>query len=208
MKVLLVNGSPHADGCTNRALQEVEKALQKQGIETEIFHIGKGSIGGCMVCGACAKLGKCVIDDAVNRFAEKAKTADGFIFGSPVYYASAAGGMVGFMDRLFYSASKTMAFKPAAAVASARRAGTVSTFDGLNKYFTINNMPVVSANYWNGVHGANNTPADVEQDEEGLQTMRLLGNNMAWLLRCIQLGKEQGIQPETEPKLRTNFIKK
>jgi multimeric flavodoxin WrbA len=208
MKVLLVNGSPHADGCTNRALQEVEKALQKQGIETEIFHIGKGSIGGCMVCGACAKLGKCVIDDAVNRFAEKAKTADGFIFGSPVYYASAAGGMVGFMDRLFYSASKTMAFKPAAAVASARRAGTVSTFDGLNKYFTINNMPVVSANYWNGVHGANNTPADVEQDEEGLQTMRLLGNNMAWLLRCIQLGKEQGIQPETEPKLRTNFIRK
>lgn len=208
MKVLLVNGSPHANGCTNRALQEVEKALQKQGVETEIFHIGNGSVGGCMVCGACAKLGKCVIDDAVNRFAEKAKTADGFVFGSPVYYASAAGSMVGFMDRLFYSASKTMAFKPAAAVASARRAGTVSTFDGLNKYFTINNMPVVSANYWNGVHGANNTPADVEQDEEGLQTMRLLGNNMAWLLRCIQLGKEQGIQPETEPKLRTNFIKK
>lgn len=208
MKVLLVNGSPHVDGCTNRALEEVEKALQKQGIETEIFHIGKGSVGGCMACSACAKLGKCVIDDAVNRFAEKAKTADGFVFGSPVYYASAAGSMVGFMDRLFYSASKTMAFKPAAAVASARRAGTVSTFDGLNKYFTINNMPVVSANYWNGVHGANNTPADVEQDEEGLQTMRLLGNNMAWLLRCIQLGKQQGIQPETEPKLRTNFIQK
>ena len=208
MKVLLVNGSPHADGCTNRALEEVEKALQKQGVETEIFHIGKGSVGGCTACSACAKLGKCVIDDAVNRFAEKAKTADGFVFGSPVYYASAAGSMVGFMDRLFYSASKTMAFKPAAAVASARRAGTVSTFDGLNKYFTINNMPVVSANYWNGVHGANNTPADVEQDEEGLQTMRLLGNNMAWLLRCIQLGKQQGIQPETEPKLRTNFIQK
>ena len=206
MKVLLVNGSPHENGCTNRALKEVAKALQEQGVETEIFHIGKAPVGGCTACSACRKTGKCVIDDAVNRFAEKTQTADGFVFGTPVYYASAAGSMVGFMDRLFYSASKSLAFKPAAAVASARRAGTVSAFDGLNKYFTINNMPVVSANYWNGVHGANDTPADVEQDEEGLQTMRLLGNNMAWLLRCIQLGKEQGIQPETETKIRTNFI--
>ena len=207
MKVLLVNGSPHEKGCTYRALCEVAKALEENGVETEIFHIGKKPIAGCLGCGACAKLGKCVTDDTVGVFAQKAAEADGFVFGSPVYYASAAGQMVSFMDRLFYSAGKQLAFKPAAAVASARRAGTVATFDVLNKYFTINNMPVVSANYWNGVHGANNTPADVEQDGEGLQTMRLLGNNMAWLLKCLALGKEAGIEPQKETKIRTNFIR-
>lgn len=207
MKVMLVNGSPHEKGCTYTALAEVAKALQKQGVETEIFHIGKQPIAGCLGCGACAKLGKCVTDDIVTQFIEKAKTADGFVFGSPVYYSSAAGNLVCFMDRLFYSGGKYLAYKPAAAVASARRAGTVATFDVLNKYFTINNMPVVSANYWNGVHGANNTPADVEKDEEGLQTMRMLGNNMAWLLQCIQLGKQAGITPEKEQKIRTNFIR-
>ncbi len=207
MKVMLVNGSPHEKGCTYTALAEVAKALQKQGVETEIFHIGKQSIAGCLGCGACAKLGKCVTDDIVTQFIEKAKTADGFVFGSPVYYSSAAGNLVCFMDRLFYSGGKYLAYKPAAAVASARRAGTVATFDVLNKYFTINNMPVVSANYWNGVHGANNTPADVEKDGEGLQTMRMLGNNMAWLLQCIQLGKQAGIAPEKEQKIRTNFIR-
>lgn len=207
MKVMLVNGSPHEKGCTYTALAEVAKALQKQSVETEIFHIGKQPIAGCLGCGACAKLGKCVTDDIVTQFIEKAKTADGFVFGSPVYYSSAAGNLVCFMDRLFYSGGKYLAYKPAAAVASARRAGTVATFDVLNKYFTINNMPVVSANYWNGVHGANNTPADVEKDEEGLQTMRMLGNNMAWLLQCIQLGKQAGIAPEKEQKIRTNFIR-
>ena len=207
MKVMLVNGSPHEKGCTYTALAEVAKALQKQGVETEIFYIGKQSIAGCLGCGACAKLGKCVTDDIVTQFIEKAKTADGFVFGSPVYYSSAAGNLVCFMDRLFYSGGKYLAYKPAAAVASARRAGTVATFDVLNKYFTINNMPVVSANYWNGVHGANNTPADVEKDGEGLQTMRMLGNNMSWLLQCIQLGKQAGIAPEKEQKIRTNFIR-
>ena len=207
MKVLLVNGSPHANGCTATALKEVAKALHANGVETEIFHIGKAAIGGCWGCAACAKLGKCVQDDVVNAFALKAKDADGFVFGSPVYYASPSGAMLSFMDRLFYSAAKSLAYKPAAAVASARRAGTVTTFDVLNKYFTINNMPVVSANYWNGVHGANDTPSDVEQDKEGLQTMRILGNNMAWLLQCIQLGKEKGLSPQKELKIRTNFIR-
>lgn len=207
MKVLLVNGSPHANGCTATALKEVAKALNANGVETEIFHIGRKAIGGCCVCGACRKVGKCVQDDIVNVFMEKAKEADGFVFGSPVYYASPAGSLIGFMDRVFYSGAKNLAYKPAAAVASARRAGTLTTFDVLNKYFTINNMPVVSANYWNGVHGANDTPSDVEKDEEGLQTMRILGYNMAWLLQCIQLGKEKGLSPQKEPKICTNFIR-
>lgn len=207
MKVLLVNGSPHANGCTATALKEVEKALNANGVETEIFHIGRTAIGGCWGCAACRKLGKCVQDDIVNVFIEKAKDADGFIFGSPVYYASPSGALISFMDRVFYSGAKHLAYKPAAAVASARRAGTLTTFDVLNKYFTINNMPVVSANYWNNVHGANDTPSDVAKDEEGLQIMRILGNNMAWLLQCIALGKEKGIAPKTERKICTNFIK-
>lgn len=205
MKVILVNGSPHKNGCTNRALEEVAKTLQENGIETEIFHIGNRAIAGCLGCGACKKLGKCIQDDIVGEFIEKAKDADGFVFGSPVYYASVAGNMVCFMDRLFYSGGKHLAYKPVAGIASARRAGTVSTFEGLNKYFTINNMPVVSANYWNGVHG--NAPTEVEQDGEGLQTMRILANNMAWLLQCIELGKEKGLTPKAENKIRTNFIR-
>ena len=207
MKVLLVNGSPHVNGCTNAALKEVEKALNENGVETEIFHIGRKVVSGCWACAACRKLGKCVQDDAVNVFIEKAKEADGFIFGSPVYYASPSGALISFMDRVFYSGAKQLAYKPAAAVASARRAGTLTTFDVLNKYFTINNMPVVSANYWNNVHGANDTPSDVEKDEEGLQIMRILGNNMAWLLQCIALGKEKGIMPKTERKICTDFIR-
>ena len=207
MKVLLINGSPHEKGCTYTALCEVAKALNENGVETEIFHIGKAAVSGCMGCAACGKLGKCVTDDKVNEFTAKAKDFDGFVFGSPVYYASPNGALLSFMDRAFYSGGKYMAFKPAAAVASARRAGTVATFDVLNKYFTINNMPVVSANCWNGVHGALNKSEDVLKDEEGLQTMRLLGNNMAWILKCLQLGKEQGIAPKTETKIRTNFIR-
>ena len=205
MKVLLVNGSLKEKGCTNRALEEVAFALQKQGVETEIFWVGASPISGCLGCGACRSIGKCVIDDTVNAFAEKCKSADGFVFGSPVHYASASGAITSFMDRLFYSAGKDLAFKPAATIASCRRGGASATFDQLNKYFTINNMPVVSSNYWNQVHG--NTPSEVEKDEEGLQTMRILGYNMAWLIRCIELGKGAGLSPEREAKIRTNFIR-
>ncbi len=207
MKVLLVNGSPHEKGCTYTALCEVAKALNENGVETEIFQIGKKALNGCWGCGACAKIGKCVQDDIVNEFVQKAAEFDGFVLGSPVYYAAPSGNLLSFMNRIFYCGGKNFAYKPAAAVASARRAGTVATFDVLNKYFTINNMPIVSANYWNGVHGANNTPSDVEQDLEGLQTMRILGNNMAWLLKCIELGKLEGLEPVKETKVRTNFIR-
>lgn len=207
LKVLLVNGSMHEKGCTYTALCEVAKALNENGVETEIFQIGKQPICGCMGCAACSKLGKCVIDDIVNEFTQKAAQFDGFVFGSPVYYAAPSGALLGFMNRAFYSGGKSFAYKPAAAVASARRAGTVATFDVLNKYFTINNMPVVSANYWNGVYGANGKSEDVLKDEEGLQTMRILGNNMAWLLKCLKLGEEAGIAPKKEVKIRTNFIR-
>lgn len=208
MKVLLVNGSPNENGCTYTALCEVAKALNENGVETEIFQIGKKPIGGCWGCGGCAKLRKCVQDDIVNEFAAKAMEADGFIFGSPVYYAAPNGTLLAFMNRLFYCwGKKAFSFKPAAAIASARRAGTVTTFDALNKYFTINNMPIVSSCYWNGVHGWNNTPSDVVQDEEGMNVMRTLGNNMAWLLKCIELGKENGVMPERPAKVRTNFIR-
>lgn len=209
MKVLLVNGSPHKEGCTYTALSEVAKTLNGLGIETEIFHIGSEPISGCRGCGACRKLklGKCVVDDIVNEFAAKAREADGFVFGSPVHYASAGGTLVAFMDRLFYSSGKdTMRLKPAAAIASARRAGTTATLDIINKYFTISEMPVVSSRYWNMVHGS--TPADVAKDEEGLATMRVLGRNMAYLLKAIDAAKKAGIPlPEEEPGVRTNFIR-
>lgn len=206
MKVLLVNGSYHEKGCTHRALCEVAKALNENGVETEIYWIGNQSIGGCRGCAVCRKTGRCAYDEGgVNAFVEKAKEFDGFVFGSPVHYASAAGALVSFMDRAFYSGSKQFAYKPAAAVVSCRRAGASTTFDVINKYFAISNMPIVGSNYWNEVHG--NKPEEVEQDEEGLQTMRMLGNNMAWLLKCIQLGKEEGVAPKTEQKIRTNFIR-
>ena len=206
MKVLLVNGSPNKEGCTYTALSEVAKALESEGIETEIFHIGNAPISGCKSCRACRKLGKCVIDDIVNEFAEKAKEADGFIFGSPVYYASANGSLLSFMDRLFFSAGSSMRLKPAAAVASARRAGTTATLDIINKYFTISQMPIVSSRYWNMVHGSN--AADVLRDEEGLWTMRTLGRNMAYLLKAIDAAKKAGIPlPEQEQGVFTNFIR-
>ena len=204
MKVLLVNGSFHEKGCTYTALCEVEKALNANGIQTEIYQIGNAT-SGCRGCRACKKLGKCVIDDGVNEFVEKAANFDGFVFGSPVYYASAAGALVGFMDRAFYSGGRNFAYKPAAAVVSCRRAGASTTFDVINKYFTINNMPVVGSNYWNEIHG--NTAEEAAQDEEGLQTMRVLGNNMAWLLKCIELGKLEGLEPVKEKKIMTNFIR-
>lgn len=204
MKVLLVNGSFHQKGCTYTALCEVAKALNANGIQTEIYQIGNAT-SGCRGCRACKKLGKCVIDDGVNEFVEKAANFDGFVFGSPVYYASAAGALVSFMDRAFYSGGRNFTYKPAAAVVSCRRAGASTTFDVINKYFTINNMPVVGSNYWNEIHG--NTAEEAAQDEEGLQTMRVLGNNMAWLLKCIELGKLEGLEPVKEKKIMTNFIR-
>lgn len=208
MKVLLVNGSPHEKGCTYTALCEVEKELLKNGIETEIFNIGTEPVAGCRGCGGCSKTdGKCVFDgDVVNELIEKAKTADGFVFGSPVHYASPAGALLTVLDRAFYAGSSAFAYKPGAAVVSCRRAGSTASLDCLNKYFTINNMPVVSSGYWNMVHGAK--PEDVLQDGEGLQIMRAIGKNMAWLLKCLEAGRKSGIElPEAEPRIRTNFIR-
>jgi len=211
MKVLLVNGSPHKEGCTFTALTEAAKALNSEGIETEIFWIENKPIGGCIACRKCGKLGKCVFDDVVNAFRQKAYDTDGFIFGTPVHYAAASGNMTAFMDRLFFSelcGNNNMAFrmKPAAAVMSARRAGTTATFGQMIKYFTIQEMPVVSSRYWNMVHGAK--PEDVLQDEEGLFTMRELGKNMAYMLRCLEAGRKAGINPpELEAKPYTNFIR-
>lgn len=206
MKVLLVNGSHHEKGCTYTALAEVAKALNENGVETEIYQLSGKEIAGCKGCWACKKAKVCVFDDGtVNDFVAKAAEFDGFVFGSPVYYASASGVLVGFMDRVFYSGGKNLAYKPAAAVVSCRRAGASTTFDVINKYFTINNMPIVSSNYWNEIHG--NTAEEAAQDEEGLQTMRVLGNNMAWLLKCIELGKQAGVEPIRERKVWTNFIR-
>lgn len=205
MKVLLVNGSVHENGCTYTALAEVAKALSANGVETEIYQLAKAQVHGCRGCWACKKTKKCVIEDGVNEFVEKAAQFDGFVFGSPVYYASASGGLVSFMDRVFYSGGKNLAYKPAAAVVSCRRAGASTTFDVINKYFTINNMPIVGSNYWNEIHG--NKAEEALQDEEGLQTMRILGNNMAWLLKCIELGKEAGVEIVKERKVMTNFIR-
>ena len=209
MKVLLLNGSGNEHGCTYTALCEAAAALEKEGIETEIIQTGKQSVRDCIGCKACSKLeNRCVFsDDMVNEVLEKAKAADGFIFGTPVYYAHPSGRILSFLDRLFYASDEdTFAYKPGAAVASARRAGTTASLDVLNKYFTIAKMPVVSSQYWNMVHG--NTPEEVKQDEEGLQTMRVLGRNMAWLLKCIEAGKAAGIHtPEAEKKVRTNFIR-
>lgn len=206
MKVLLVNGSPHKEGCTYTALTEVAGALEKNGIETEIFWLGVDATAGCIGCGACGKTDECFRKDIVNDFVAKAGDTDGYVFGSPVHYAAASGTITSFMDRAFYSGGKKMAGKPAAAVVSCRRGGASAAFDQLNKYFTINCMPIISSQYWNQVHGSN--AEEVKKDEEGMQTMRTLGNNMAWLLKCISAGKEKGICfPEREPVQRTNFIR-
>lgn len=205
MKVILVNGSPHKNGCTNRALEEIQQELEKQGIDSEIFWIGT-TVQGCIACYRCKDLGRCVFDDKVGAFIEKAKEADGFVFGTPVYYSSASGSITAFMDRAFYSGGKYLSDKPAASIMSCRRGGASETFAQLNMYYTINNMPVVPSQYWNQVHG--NTPAEVEQDLEGLQTMRTLAVNMSWLLKCIEAGKNTGIpMPEREDKIATNFIR-
>ena len=206
MKVLLVNGSSHKQGCTYTALSEAAKTLNEEGIETEIFQLGNPEIRDCCGCQACKTTGKCVFDDIVNEFIEKAKTADGFIFGTPVYYAHPSGRLLSFLDRAFYAGGYAFAYKPGAAVASARRSGTTASFDVLNKYFTIANMPVVSSNYWNNIHG--NASEQAMQDLEGLQVMRNLGRNMAWILKCIELGKQNGISPNSpEERIYTNFIR-
>jgi len=207
MKVLLFNGSGKAHGCTYTALSEVAGALNEEGIETEIVHIGGGPVRDCIGCGQCAGKYRCVFeDDKVNEWIEKAKEADGFIFGTPVYYAHPSGRIQSVLDRMFYAGGRYFAYKPGAAVASARRGGTTASLDVINKYFTINQMPVVSSTYWNMVHG--NTPEEVKQDLEGLQTMRNLGHNMAWLLKCIEAGKAQGINiPKADRSNRTNFIR-
>lgn len=205
MKVLLVNGSSRKNGCTNVALQEAARALREEGIETEIIFIGNEALPDCIACRKCRELGRCVFDDAVNAFVEKAKSADGFIFGSPVYYAHPSGRLLTFMDRAFYSGSAAFQFKPGAAVLSARRAGTTASFDVINKYFTICSMPIVSSTYWNHVYGAQ--PEEVAEDKEGLMTMYNLGKNMAWLLKCIAFGKENGLAHPANEKVLTNFTR-
>ncbi len=206
MKVLLVNGSAKEKGCTYTALTEVADALECNGIETEIFQLGAEPLAGCIGCCACLKNGKCFREDVVNAFVGKAKEADGFIFGSPVHYAGASGAITSFLDRAFYGKGAIYQGKPGACVVSCRRGGATATFDQLNKYFTINCMPVVSSQYWNMVHG--NTPDEVRLDLEGMQIMRTLGNNMAWMLKCIEAGKREGIEfPEREPAVKTNFIR-
>ena len=206
MKVLLLNGSSHRNGTTFTALDEVARVLKNEHIDTEIFQLGNPELRDCTGCQACRKIGKCVYNDIVNDFVEKARTCDGFIFGSPVYYAHPSGRILTFLDRAFYSGSSAFAYKPAAAVAVARRSGTTATFDVLNKYFTICNMPVVSSQYWNNLHG--NSMEEARQDAEGLQTMRTLGLNMAWLLKCIDSGRKMGItKPQIEEKIKTNFIR-
>ena len=203
MKVILVNGSPKEKGCTYTALKEVEKQLNKNDIETEIFWIGNKPVSGCLGCGGCLKTGKCVIDDKVNEFLGKAKEADGFIFGSPVHFAASSGMLSSFMDRVFYGRGNLFANKVASAVVSCRRSGATAAVDEINKYFLMTNMPIVSSQYWNMVHG--NTPEEVLKDEEGMQTMRTLGNNMAWLLKCIKEGEKAGISlPENEDVIKTN----
>ncbi len=209
MKVLLINGSPKANGCTYTALSVVAEELNKNGIETEIFQVGMKPVRGCIGCGMCAKSGKGLCqfdDDVVNKAIEACKTADGIVVGSPVHYASASGAITSFLDRLFYAGGSNLRYKPGAAVASCRRGGASATLDQLTKYFGITNMPQISSNYWNMVHG--NTPEEVLKDEEGIQTMRVLGKNMAWIIKSIDAAKQAGINPpEPEAKIKTNYIR-
>ena len=206
MKVLMLNGSPHENGCTYTALCEVAAALKAEGVDSEIINIYGKTDGGCLGCGACGKLGKCVKDDIVNALAEKMQGCDGLVLGSPVHFASASGEMVMLLDRLFYSGRKWMKNKPGAAVVSCRRAGSTASLEVLQKYINYAQMPLVASQYWPMVHGA--TAEDVKQDKEGLQIMRQLGRNMAWLMKCIAAGRAAGIEdPAIEPAERTNFIR-
>ncbi|MBR4195976.1 MAG: flavodoxin family protein [Synergistaceae bacterium] len=206
MKVLMINGSPNEKGCTFTALSEVASTLAKNGVNSEIYHIGKKSMQGCISCFKCFKLGQCVFNDGVNDIASRLDEFGGIIVGSPVYYAGPAGSLCAFLDRLFFSGGNKLEGKPAACVVSCRRGGASAAFDRLNKYFTIRNMIVIGSQYWNQVHG--NTPEEVRQDIEGLQTMRTLGENFAWILKCIEAGKNAGINyPVHEETISTNFIR-
>ena len=210
MKVLLVNGSPHPHGCTDTALNEISDTLIVEGVETEHFWIGNKPLAGCMGCNGCAKTGRCVFNDSVNEFLDKAPEADGFIFGSPVHYAAASGAMTCFMDRVFFAdlRGKRNSFylKPAAAIVSARRAGTTAALDQMNKYFLHAQMPVIPSRYWNMVHGG--TSEQVRQDEEGMQIMRTLARNMVWFLNCKVAGIKSGVPfPKREERISTNFIR-
>lgn len=205
MKVLLLNGSPNAKGCTYTALEEVANTLNQEGIETEMIHVGNKAIRGCIACRQCKTQGKCVFDDLVNETAPKFQACDGIVIGSPVYYSSPNGTLLSFVDRLFYSTPGDKTMKVGAAVVSCRRGGNTATFDVLNKYFTISGMPIASSQYWNMVHG--NTREEVKQDIEGLQTMRVLGKNMAFLMKSIELGKEKYGLPENEAHIFTNFVR-
>lgn len=205
MKVLLINGSPHAKGSTFTALHEMEMVFEKEGIETEILHVGNQDIRGCVACGFCAENGRCAFNDMVNETASKFEECDGLVVGSPVYYASANATLIAFLDRLFYSTHFDKTMKVGASVVSARRGGLSATFDELNKYFTICGMPVASGQYWNSIHG--NNAEEAAQDAEGLQIMRTLAKNMSFLMKSIELGKEKYGLPEKEPFHRTNFIR-
>ncbi len=211
MKVLLVNGSPHRQGCTYTALREIAKTLAEEGIDSDRFWIGGEPIGGCIACRKCSELGRCAREDSVNECAKLCAGIDGFVFGTPVHFASANGSMSAFMDRFFFSQGmansyRDLSFKPAAAIVTARRAGTTATFDQMNKYLTIAQMPIVSSCYWNMVHG--NKPEEVLQDEEGLYIMRVLARNMAFMLKCKRAGLAAGVSlPAREPRKQTNFIR-
>ena len=205
MKVLMLNGSPRTEGNTSLALREMEAVFQSEGVETELIQVGNRDIRGCIACGGCAKLGRCVFDDIVNELAPKFEASDGLVVGSPVYYASANATLVALLTRLFYSTPFDKTMKVGASVVVARRGGLSATFDELNKFFTISGMPVASSQYWNSVHGR--LPGEAAQDAEGLQTMRALARNMAFLMKSIALGKEKYGLPEKEPRQSTNFIR-
>ena len=205
MKVLMINGSPRANGNTAAALGEMEKIFAQEGVETEVLHIGSQAVRGCVGCLQCAEKGRCVFDDAVNQAAPKFEACDGLVVGSPVYYASANATLVAFLTRLFYSTHFDKRMKVGAAVVAARRGGLSATFDELNKFFTISGMPVASSQYWNSVHGR--LPGEAAGDAEGLQTMRTLARNMTFLMKSIQLGRDAYGLPEREPAQRTNFIR-
>ena len=209
LKVLLINGSPNEKGCTYTALNEIAVTLNSEGIDTEIYYVGKGPIAPCMACRACEKIGRCVIKDKVNDFVEHAREFDGYVVGSPVHYASASGGIIPFLDRAFFvdymSQHNSFKHKFATAIVSARRAGTTATIDQLNKYFQINQMPIISGRYWNMVHGQN--PDEVKQDKEGMQNMRILAKNFAYHLKCKALAEKAGIKPPEDEEVEyTNFI--
>lgn len=203
----MLNGSPHRHGCTDTALCEMKSVFASMRIDSEIFWIGTEPVGGCTACHGCADTGRCVFDGKVNEFIEKAKDADGFIFGTPVHYAAPSGSVTAFLDRVFYAGGRNFKYKPGAAVVSCRRGGASAAFDVMNKYFTISSMPVVSSQYWNMIHGS--SAEDVRLDGEGMQTVRTLARNMGWLLKCIEAGRNGGIMPpEPEKPIRTDFVRK